>query len=41
MGRRVATTATDNSTVLSVENSGLYIVKVVAEGKTLTFKVKK
>ena len=41
MGRCVATTATDNSTVLSVENSGLYIVKVVAEGKTLTFKVKK
>lgn len=41
MGRCVATATTDNSTVLSVENSGLYIVKVVAEGKTLTFKVKK
>lgn len=41
MGRCVATAATDNSTVLNVENSGLYIVKVVAEGKTLTFKVKK
>lgn len=40
-GRCVATTATDNSTVLSVENSGLYIVNVVTEGKTLTFKVKK